>query len=766
MTQPVNQTIIFNADTSGIDRANQSLGELPDIVNSIRRQTQQLNAETQTLANTVASNNANLLRQNALLSQAQKILEEEAKTVAEAERRGAIELEQQRVFNEAIKERVALQKQLAEQQAQGARDLFDQSPQTLDQVRGRLEAIDTETRQIQESFKNGGIAVAEFERRIESLQGEYRRLNRIAGQFDESGVPRGRVTGRRGGRGTLGSIGTAIRDLPAIPIGTTGFTTEVPARLLQGLDQFGVTLRQLAITGTAVAAVFIPLAIGFNRIRNALKELGEAIERDFLARTNVALSALDGTTEENAREQIEKLKARQAVLNELIAEGEADRVAQVERTSEIVREKFVAFIQGIVSLFGKAFQAILDLGVAIVSNIGAIIAGDKTIEQLGAQIGLSAIEGVDELLDKTFSGFLVGGLDDALENLRDEASETDAQIRALANGLQEGTFAANSAAQASRDLALAEADRTERLTRAGLEASNTINDLERQLFNLQNGIEETQNPIQQRIDALILERTVLEAQIQSLQSSGDTSKEVTQRLNELRVELGLVGEEIGIFRQELPKANQLVKAIDAERKRQEAQREVEQELKRIEQAEKRYAEALEKARQQLADTIEDIRRKLGDDLQEAFIKSQQTIADAVAETNAIAVVEAQKELRREQARLRRDAARAERDARIDFERRIRDAQLDLQRQYSEASIDLERRTYQARLQAQAGQGVGGGFGGAVGGGSASINFGALSQVLASGTLNGFSLSQQSRFETRQTVRRAIQSEIGNVLESA
>lgn len=241
----------------------------------------------------------------------------------------------------------------------------------------------------------------------------------------------------------------------------------------------------------------------------------------------------------------------------------------------------------------------------------------------------------------------------------------EASIEAFNFALDETEIAANDAAAAEKALA---ASRTEGVLTEASQAG--------ELASLKaRATELTREQIDAELQSLEVRRAGLEAEIAALESSGDTSTEVADKIAQLREELGFLGE----TSETLKNAQKTAKSSEAEKAAQEAEQErtksaeaaaqkQEQSAQKAQQAadearraQDSYTQAVKDAKQGYMDAVKDI----GTRLKDTFIDNNQKLEDTLNE-QAIKFNESElteeAAYRHELAKIRRDAERAEKDA--------------------------------------------------------------------------------------------------------
>jgi hypothetical protein len=429
------------------------------------------------------------------------------------------------------------------------------------------------------------------------LNEELKKIN--ATESEISGAA-GTFAQTAGSGNRLARIGSELRALPSTQIPGLGIGTDQVASILRLSGALGqvsekvgvVTTVATALTpalgataagiaGIAIAAA--PFVIALAGIGLALKALSdqaaaeaETINSIIDAQRSVAQDIANGLTTEEAEEKLATLNAQR--------KEEADLLA---KNQQIYREN--------------------------IENQGALTAVIKATS--GAEQALN-----DQIATST--GLLEG---------------YDTSINALTKATQDGSLAANDAAEA--EIRLAE----ERSKAALTSADNAA----RQLQAEQKALGATEEQNQKRLTTIEDERAVIEKQIEVLTASGVTSEEVTGKIAGLNDQLGLLGEESSFIKD---KALEVSRARDAEKK---AAKDAEDAAKKAQQAQEQYTKAVQSAKTAYIQSVKDIGTRLTQTLADNRTKFER---DLIGLTN---------KNQQDEYDLQLKGNRAERDAALD-----------------------------------------------------------------------------------------------------
>jgi len=236
-------------------------------------------------------------------------------------------------------------------------------------------------------------------------------------------------------------------------------------------------------------------------------------------------------------------------------------------------------------------------------------------------------------------------LAEQIGNSQSAIADYDSEIELLTSALESSAVAAN-------DATAAEKERGQALLEEANLAGQTVAAQER----ARNA---TVASNESRLQSIDNERAAIEAQIAVLQSSGNTSEEVTDRIAELNGQLNQLGQESSFIKDtalDLAKAREQEAEAQKqqEKAQQEAQRKAEQTAAEIERAEEQIASA----RRKVGETTRNARKTLARANQDITRDLDRTFADIATET-ARGIRDVQFELANAQFEAQRDADRDE-----------------------------------------------------------------------------------------------------------
>lgn len=448
------------------------------------------------------------------------------------------------------------------------------------------------------------------------------------------------------------------------------------ARLQDELPKLGESLAGAGVNVSALGAVVAPLgglaigaAIGMKVLDAELEKSKQTLSASLTAQ-DAYYKALGTMTTEQVQQELQTRQQGQTALQ-----------AQIKETQGAIDSAF----QQAVGQFGDAGARVLDA------------AGKLPTAQLR----------------------------DQLAKLQTQA-DTDADtIARLSEGLANGAFAANDAAEAEKRLA-------EERTKAALASADIAKTAASEDLQLSQG---TAKAAQDRAQAYLIDKQSQEAYIRSLLDSGDQSQTTTDAIHAAQAKIlddwaryndildnvvpPLQANEQAEF--QLEQARKGVLAISQEMvTAEQANAQAQQQLT---QAQKAYADGLDKANatlqnaldtakateQQAIDSAEsqassarlDAQQQANDALADAQLKANEARADAernfretiaridrtfnqaatsaIADRNAVALAQAKQQKNNETA----DAKRAEKDKLADIDRSLKDEQRTIDRRYKE-----------------------------------------------------------------------------------
>jgi hypothetical protein len=405
----------------------------------------------------------------------------------------------------------------------------------------------------------------------QQLNEELKRINATEGEI--SGAA-GTFAQTSGSGNRLARIGSELRALPSTQIPGLGIGTDQVASILrlsgalgQVSEKVGVVTTvataltpALGATAAGIAAISIaaaPFVIALAGIGLALKALADqaASEADKInaivdSQRSVGQDIARGLTSEDANKQI-------AELNRL-RDDEIERVAKLKQNYQ-----------------------------DNINSAGALAPA------------LKLLSGAEEALNSQ----IATGTGDI--------TDYETKIAALTLAQQDGSLAANDAAEA--EIRLAE----ERSKAALNSADNAAKELQAQ----QKALNATEEQNKKRLEAIEEEKAVAEKQIEVLTESGVTSEEVTAKIAALNDQLGLLGNESKFIKDTALEAS---RAADAEKK---AAKDAEDAQKKAQAAQEQYTKAVQSATTAYKNSVADIGTRLRQTLSDNTLKLNRDLTD-------------------------------------------------------------------------------------------------------------------------------------------
>lgn len=446
--------------------------------------------------------------------------------------------------------------------------------------------------------KTGDVsgAVKDLTSKLTALGATKDEIQQVAQAFNEAQNPSG---GGQGGN-LLQRLGAQGRNLPSVQIPGAGIGTDAISNLtrLTGAlgEAAGVTTLMsnataaltpiLGATAAGVAGVIAvagPLVLIVGALGLAIKAFSDqaaaeskAINAIVDAQRAVAQQIAEGLGTDDAKKQLDELNAKR--------KAEADLLA---KNQQIYNEN---------------------------------------IENQGALTGvLKATSGAEQALS------------DQIQKSKDLIEGYDTSTQALTQALDDGTLAANDAAEAEKKLA-------EERTKAVLSEADAAG---KELAAQQKALNATEEQNKKRLEAIDDEKAVIQAQIDVLTESGDTSEEVAKKIAALNGQLGSLGKESEFITKT---ALDVARANDAEKK---AKKDAEDAAKKAEQAQTQYTKSIENAGKQFTQSTQDIATRYRNLASDNELKFNRDIIDLTTKFH------------RDEFDIQLKANRAERDAALD-----------------------------------------------------------------------------------------------------
>lgn len=573
-----------------------------------------------------------------------------------------------------LKEVVKEQQNLTDAFKRGEKDAAEfnrEMAALLSKEKGLEKAIDSVTGEFREQAKamqeaaEEAAKLAQEQEQLSTAQGRFDKVSgdvSLAGDFASASSQVGGGFEGLGfqGAGKVGEIGTFIGDiLEGVPKLKASF-----AGLPGAINGAGAALGTsgagfIGILGIAAIAIGA-VAIAFKKFSDDAKKQADELNAVVDARRDVGQDIAGGLGKDEATTRIDEINRQR--------EAEAQLLADLKQAYDENISSQNALAEGVLRLTPQE-QALADQ--------------IKTSE--------AAIQGYNS------------------------------EQQALQTALENGTLAANDAAQAERDLA---AERTQGV----LTEAQQAGELEAQRLRLADA---TKEQIAAELEGLEIRKASLEAELASLQASGDTSEEVKSRIDQLTESLSFLGEQSSQL-EKLRSSAQTDKQVEAEKKLAAAREETAKASDKAGSAETRSAsrrsspssgktlgfgfllgggsksdgqaaKAQDEAKKQadeFQDKLRDIQQQAQDDRLKQEINHQRALqdvvrnfgdnrVDALAEQNFLAL----DKLNTEEARAKRDLAIDNRRANEDINRQARQANERLMQEAQRAQqqrLDMER----------------------------------------------------------------------------
>lgn len=424
---------------------------------------------------------------------------------------------------------------------------------------------------------------------------------------------------KAGSAGALQQLGRDIRGLPSVQVPGLGIGTDTFGRAAEVAGRLGVSMGQLALgAGVAVGAlgaVAVAFSILSSEAEKQAKVLGGVIE----ANRKVGEDVAGGLTTEQAEKRLEELQRLATEEQKILDENTKFREQALNQLSEATgiardRTNFGSF--GGAKLEGSLFESLAGLNSQFSTLNNEITTSTATLE----------------------------------------ANKTEQN--SLAAALEDGSIAANDAAKAEAELAAAR-------TASVLTEASQAGDL----ATLKERVTElTKEQIDAELEALDRRRIGAEAELQSLEASGDTSEEVAKKIAQLKEQIGFLGEQAQVLNTAKPgaKSSEAIKAAekaqkDSERAAEKSAKDAEKRMKDTAKAQQDYSDKIADAGTAFRDAIADINTSLKDNLTDNATKLQDDLNEGAIEFNQDQLKE-ERAYQRDLAQIKRESARAELDA--------------------------------------------------------------------------------------------------------
>ena len=461
----------------------------------------------------------------------------------------------------------------------------------------QIQRIGTEFGNLAKKTKDVATNVAALNKQLKELGASEDEIKNAANAFSSA------QTG--GPSNQLGRIGSELRALPSTQIPGLSVSSDQVAGLIRlsgaivGISEKAAqatrigTLLTPVLGSTAagftamaaavlpVAAVFAGFVVAIGELQKRTAEATEALERTFDARDSIDEFVRSGATAEDALKRQAELQAIATDARENANEAELKAAADFEKRSKLVGGGLTASLQDLTAINsqGQAFA-------------------------------------------------------ERVKETEDAALDAEAELADLNLQLEQGAFAAATAAEAEKKLA-------EERSKTALASADSAG---KELAAQQKALASTEEANQKRLTTIEDEKAVIQKQIDVLTESGVTSEDVTAKIKALEASLGLLGKESAFISDTALEAS---RQADAEKK---AKKDAEDAAKKAVQAQEQYNKAVESASKTYKQSLQDIGTRFTQTLVDNQLKFNRDLDDIGTK------------YRRDEYDLTIKAQRAERDA--------------------------------------------------------------------------------------------------------
>lgn len=423
--------------------------------------------------------------------------------------------------------------------------------------------------------KDATTAAAELEKELLKINATEGEIQGAAGTFQSA------QSGNIGGGSGLARFGSQLRALPSTQIPGLGIGTDAVANVLRLGGAMGEVVGQTKLA-TAATTALTPI-LGEQAAATAGVAATAAPFVIAFAAIALALKSLTDATSQNV-DTINQFAESQRSLNEEIGSGlTSDEAKEKIETLTKTLERQKGTLGDLQGAYDKAEQGLRDATVAgahvgeTFNNVSKIFSGDE--QALADQI-----------------------------NTQTETTQTlQQQIDSLTGALEDGSLAANDAAEAEKKLAKERSD-------AALDAADEAG---KELQAQQKALSATTEQNEKRLESIDNERAVLEKQIEVLEASGVTSEDVTAKIDSLNGQLELLGKESGFIKDT---------ALDLSRQR-DAEKKAKEDAEKAAKAQETYNKAIQNATKALKQSTQDIGTRFAQNLTDNTTKLNRDVTD-------------------------------------------------------------------------------------------------------------------------------------------
>lgn len=266
-------------------------------------------------------------------------------------------------------------------------DTFNKTLADLERQKA-LSRLATDSARAVSEGKSLRTTLAQMKAELVKFGAESDEIAKVVREFDrlnEAASKAAASTAGSTGNKLLRSVGTDIRNLPALPIPGTGISTDVIGKVLNTLGRLDVSLKDLAISGGLASGAVIAVALAHENYRNVLKPIETLLNGIIAAQQEVAGILASG----RPQEIVDRQKAAVDELNRLEAQRAKALEQQAILANELLNKQQSPDI--LKALLGQPIEAAFDLAAS-----GPLQEVQKQITDYNAQLAAQQII-VDEL---------------------------------------------------------------------------------------------------------------------------------------------------------------------------------------------------------------------------------------------------------------------------------------------------------------------------------------------------------------------------------
>lgn len=460
--------------------------------------------------------------------------------------------------------------------------------------------------------RDATTAAAELTKELKRIDATENEIQGAAGTFQ--------ATAQGGGKNLLARAGSELRALPSTQTGL-GFGTDAVGNVLRLSGAITEVTGQSKIADVAISKLTPLLGAQAAATLGAVAPIALFVAA--FAAAAVAIKSLTDATSQNV-EAINQFADSQRELNKEIAAGLTSDEAR-QRLADLNEE--LTLQTNTLTTLQNAYN---ESQAALSGTADAAKDANTAVNTLLFGFG-EAAQSVDTLsgVTKVFSGD-EQALADQLTKQQETVSGLTGDVESLTTALEDGSLAANDAAEAEKALAKERSD-------AALDSADAVG---KELQAQQRALEATTEQNEKRLKSISNERAVIEEQLGSLNASGVTSEDVTKKIESLNSQLDLLGKESEFINKTALEQSRI---RDAEKKAKE-------DAEKAAKAQDTYNQAIRNAAKTLKQSTQDIGTKLSNTLLDNSTKFNRDITDLTTK------------YRRDEFELELKANRAERDA--------------------------------------------------------------------------------------------------------